>query len=238
MPEPPTDERVGKRDAARAAAALVQDGMRVGLGSGSTAALVVQALGERVATEGLRFVGIPTSVNTAVLAKSLKITLRELDDVESLDLNIDGADEIDPDFRMIKGRGGALLREKIVATFAQKRVTVLTPDKRVERLGIAAPVPVEVSPVGVGHLVRRLRRLDAVPEIRSRPDGTRFLTDGGNMIIDLHFAGRFDPSVIDAELHQIVGVFETGVFLNLCDLLIVGHEDGIEQLSTGSRQPL
>lgn len=236
MTPPPKKDRSGKREAARAAAALVGDGMNVGLGSGTTAALVVRALGERVANEGLRFIGVPTSVETAVLAKSLKITLRELDDVEALDLSIDGADEIDPGFRMLKGRGGALLREKIVASSALRRVTVLTPEKRVAHLGVSAPVPVEVSPVGVRHLARRLRDLGADPVIRQRADGSPYMTDGGNMIIDLRFSELLDPDAVDARLQQVVGVFETGLFIGLCDLLIVGYDDRIEHLEGGKHR--
>ncbi len=126
--------------------------MAVGLGSGTTAALVERALGGRIAAEGLKIIGVPTSVATAGLAHAMRIPLRELDDVEALDLNLDGADEIDPDFAMIKGRGGALLREKIVASAARRRVTIITPDKRVERIGHTAPVPVEVSSIGTQHV--------------------------------------------------------------------------------------
>ena len=128
-----------KRRAAEAAAALVQSGMAVGLGTGTTAELVIRALSERVADEGLRFLAVPTSVETAELASSLGIPLRELDDVDVLDLNLDGADEIDPEFRMIKGRGGALLREKHVVTAARRRVTVITEEKQVARLGLFGP---------------------------------------------------------------------------------------------------
>lgn len=230
MATSPNEPSPGKVEAARIAASLVQVGMTVGLGSGSTSALVVRALGDRVAAEGLRFVGIPTSVATAVLAKSLRITLRELDDVDELDLNIDGADEIDPSFRMIKGRGGALLREKIVASAARRRVNVVTPEKRVEHLGASAPIPVEVSPVGVRHLVERLSTLGSDPVIRLRDDGSRYLTDGGNLIVDCRFARIDDPAGLHTALKQTVGVFETGLFIDLCDLLIVGHDDRVEQI--------
>ena len=155
--------------AARAAADLVESGMVVGLGTGSTATLMVQRLGERREHDGLKIIGVPTSVATAVLANHLGIPLRELDDVSSLDMNLDGADEVDPQFRMIKGRGGALLREKIVACVAARRVTIITTDKRVDRLGVNTPIPVEVSRVGLKHTERRLQRLGARPaSARSR----------------------------------------------------------------------
>ena len=228
MPDRVNAPSPGKIEAAKAAAALVKEGMAVGLGSGSTAALVVRALGDRVANEGLTFVGVPTSVATAELARSLGIALCELDDVDALDINIDGADEIDPNFSMIKGRGGALLREKIVVSAARFRVTVITPEKRVDRLGVKAPVPVEVSAVGTRHVERRLRELAAETTLRRRPDGSPYVTDGGNSIIDCHFPSIDDPARLDQSLHQLVGVFETGLFIGLCDLLLVGHPDRVE----------
>ncbi len=183
-----------KVNAAHAAADLVKHGMIAGLGSGTTAALMVRRLGERVEREGLKIVAVATSVATADLAGELKIPLRELDDVGKLDINLDGADEIDPQFRMIKGRGGALLREKIVATAALHRVTMITADKRVDRLGTNMPIPVEVSPIGVKHTERlapsawaRRRRSASVPT------GLRYLTDGGNKIIDCRFAADRRP---------------------------------------------
>ncbi|GAC1474404.1 MAG: ribose-5-phosphate isomerase RpiA [Isosphaeraceae bacterium] len=224
------DSDRAKSQAAEAAASLVKDGMSVGLGSGSTAALVVRALGKRVATEGLWFVGVPTSDLTADLARSLGIPLRELDDLDFLDINLDGADEIDPRFRMIKGRGGALLREKIVASFARRRVTVVTPEKQVEQLGVLAPIPVEVSPLGTRHVEGRLRALGADTTLRRLADGTPYLTDGGNKIFDCRFPRVDDPAVLDAALHQTVGVFETGLFIGLCDLLLVGHDDHVDWL--------
>jgi len=229
MSDAQPDTQAAKLRAAQAAARLVTDGMIVGLGSGTTAALVVQALGERVADEGLRLIGVPTSVLTADLARSLGIRLRDLDDVEAIDLNLDGADEIDPQFSMVKGRGGALLREKIVASSARRRVTVVTADKCVARLGVAAAIPVEISNVGARHTEARLRELGATTAVRLRVDASPFLTDGGNKIIDCHFDHTEDARTLDARLHQTVGVLETGLFVGLCDLLIVGHPDGVEQ---------
>jgi ribose 5-phosphate isomerase A len=224
--------------AADAAANLVQSGMVVGLGTGSTAALMVKRLGERVELEGLKIIGVPTSVATAELARDQRIPLRELDDVAGLDLNLDGADEVDPEFRMIKGRGGALLREKIVACVATRRVTIITEDKRVGRLGATAPIPIEVSHVGLKHTERRLKNLGAETRIRRLPDGTHYLTDGGNAIIDCRFAAVIDPPELDVRLQSVVGVFETGLFLGLCDTLVVGTAGGVECLEAGARRNL
>ncbi len=229
------DLNLSKVRAARAAADLVESGMVVGLGTGSTATLVVQRLGERREQDGLKIIGVPTSVATAELAHHLRIPLRELDDVSSLDMNLDGADEVDPQFRMIKGRGGALLREKIVACVAARRVTIITNDKRVDRLG-NVPIPVEVSRVGLKHTERRLQRLGAETSIRPLPSGAPFLTDGGNPIIDCWFAEIADPEELDSRLQAVVGVFETGLFLGLCDVLVVGTEDGVEQLASHARR--
>ena len=219
-----------KLRAALAAAALVESGMVVGLGSGSTAALMVRRLGAKVEAEGLRIVAVATSVDTANLARSLKIPVHELDDVATLDINLDGADEIDPQFQMIKGRGGALLREKIVATASLHRVTMITADKRVQRLGMIMPIPVEVSQIGVKHTERRLQHLGARTTIRDQPDGSPYLTDEGNNIVDCVFGAVDDPAALDRQLQSIAGVLETGLFLDLCDTLIVGTEGGVERL--------
>lgn len=225
-----------KLQAARTAADLVESGMIVGLGTGSTATLMVRRLGERREHDGLKIVGVPTSVATAELARNLSIPLRDLDDISGLDINLDGADEVDPQFRMIKGRGGALLREKIAACVAARRVTIITDDKRVDRLGVNAPIPVEVSRVGLKHTERRLQRLGAQTRIRPLPSGTPYLTDGGNAIIDCRFADIADPEELDDRLQAVVGVFETGLFLGLCDLLVIGTKDGVEQIASDARR--
>ena len=224
-----------KQRAALAAAALVQSGMTVGLGSGSTAALMVRRLGQRVAEEGLKIIAVATSVATADLARGLTIPIHELDDVAALDINLDGADEIDPQFQMIKGRGGALLREKIVATASRHRVTMITADKRVQRLGMIVPIPVEVSAIGVKHTERRLQQLGASTTIRNRSDGSPYLTDGGNKIVDCRFATVDDPKALDRQLQCIAGVLETGLFLDLCDTLIVGTENGVDPVENPAR---
>ena len=210
--------------------------MIVGLGSGSTATLMIRRLGERVAEEGLAFVGVPTSVATAELARDLGITLRDVDDVPSVDLNIDGADEVDSEYRMIKGRGGALLREKLVACVARRRVTIVSPEKIVPRLGIDSPIPVEVSRLGWRHVEQRLKKLGAATSLRRTPEGMMFITDGGNVIIDCRFSALADPETLEAGLKAVVGVFETGLFLGLCDVLVVGRAEGAERIVTQARR--
>jgi ribose 5-phosphate isomerase A len=224
-----------KLRAARAAAALVESEMIAGLGSGTTAALIVRRIGDRMEHEGLKIIAVATSVATADLARELKIPLRQLDDVAALDINLDGADEIDPQFRMIKGRGGALLREKIIATASNHRVTVITADKRVARLGMNVPVPVEVSSVGLKHTERRLQQLGATTTIRVAADGSTFRTDGGNEIIDCRFPAIDDPCSLDRQLQCIAGVLETGLFIDLCDTLVVGTSGGVEQIKATKR---
>lgn len=218
---------------AQAGASLVRDGMIVGLGSGSTSALMVRYLAERVAAERLAIVGVATSSSTAALARELGIPLRELDEVERLDISLDGADEIDGHFRMIKGRGGALLREKIVAASSAHRVTLLTADKRVGRLGVGIPVPVEVSTFGLLHTERRIRAIGGVTTIRRDAEGRVVLTDGGNAIIDGHFEGLDDPVALDERLQCQAGVLDTGLFIGLCDTLIVGDGEGVEVIESG-----
>ncbi len=230
-----TDSDSPKLRVSRAGAALVESGMVVGLGSGSTAALMVRRLAERIADEALEVIGVATSEATASLARALGIRLRELDEVTALDINLDGADEIDSRFQMIKGRGGALLREKLVASVSSHRVTMITDDKRVDRLGQTAPVPVEVSSVGVVHTERRLRELGAITSRRKGPDGLPFFTDGGNEIIDCRFAVIDDPGVLDRELRCVVGVLETGLFIGLCDTLIVGTNHGVVRVQAPPR---
>ncbi|HMB08496.1 MAG TPA: ribose-5-phosphate isomerase RpiA [Isosphaeraceae bacterium] len=229
------DIDVAKLQAARTAAGLVESGMTVGLGSGTTANLVVRELAERIRRESLQFVGVPTSSATADLARAEGISLRDVDELDTLEINLDGADEIDFQFRMIKGRGGALLREKIVASAARRRVTIVTAEKRVGRLGSRMPLPVEVSGFGVRHTERAIRALGAETEVRRNPDGSSYVTDGGNLIIDCRFASIDDPAALEQRLRRVAGVFETGLFLGLCDLLIVGHAEQTELIENPSR---
>ena len=224
-----------KSRAASAGAALICHGMTVGLGSGSTAALMVRSLAQRIEREHLLITAVSSSVETTRLAGSLGITVLDLDDVLDLDISLDGADEIDPAFRMIKGRGGALLREKIVAYASRHRVTMITAEKRVQYLGTNTPVPVEVSSIGARHTEKRLQELDCSTEFRRDLGGSLFRTDGGNMIIDCSFGRIADPGALDRDLQCIAGVLDTGFFIDLCDTLIVGTDKGVDQESSGIR---
>jgi len=220
-----------KARVAKAGADLVQSGMVVGLGSGTTSALMVEFLGERIRNEGLSITTAATSEATAELARKVGIQVVDLDHAEALHLSLDGADEIDPQFAMIKGRGGALLREKIVAAASHRRVTLITAEKRVERLGVACALPIEVSLFGLSHTERRLRRLGAVTQVRKRA-GELVITDGGNGIIDCKFEAIDDPRALDQTIQGMPGVLETGLFVGLCDVLIVGYADRVEILES------
>ncbi len=223
-----------KRAAAEAAAALVEDGMMVGLGSGSTVHYMVVALGRRMAEEGLQFTGVPTSLATAELARGLGIALAEPDG--ALDIAIDGADEIERGtLRLIKGLGGALLREKIVAQLARRFVVVADRGKLVNTLGERAPLPVEVTRFGLAATTRRLAEAGGMPTLRPAADGAVFVTDGGNVILDCAgFAPIADPFTLDRTLRAIAGVVETGLFLQIATEAIVADPDGsIEVLRVG-----
>ena len=224
-----------KRAAAEAAVALVEDGMVVGLGTGSTAAFAVAALGERVAREGLRVVGIPTSERTAAQARGLGIPLTSFAEHQRLDLTIDGADEIEPRrLDLIKGLGGALLREKIVASAGDRLVIIADEGKLVGRLGERTPVPVEVVTFGWEVTARRLGDLGARATRRTGADGAPFVTDGGNYVLDCAFGPIEDPAGLEARLARTVGVVESGLFVGLATEAIVAGADGVRTIRRGS----
>lgn len=224
-----------KKAAAEAAAALVESGMVVGLGTGSTAAFVVSELGRRMTSEGLHFAGIPTSERTAEQARSLKIPLTTFAETSQIDLTIDGADEIElGTLYLIKGHGGALLREKIVAA-ASKRMAVIADDtKLVEHLGTKQSVPVEVVPFGWEATERRLKQLGASPVLRPGADKKPFVTDGGHYIIDCTFGQISNPKELAHYLDHVVGVVEHGLFLDLAWQVFVGGRDGVRILKKKS----
>ena len=223
-----------KESAARAALDLVEDGMQLGLGSGSTAARFVDALGEKV-TQGLRVVCVPTSELTRVQAEGLGIPLTTLDETPRLDLTVDGADEIDDQLRLIKGGGGALLREKIVATASDRMVVIADESKVVTTLG-AYPLPVEVVRFG---LLATMRLIEAIAvetgchgETKLRPGkgDAPFVTDQGNLIVDCAFGAIPEPEVLAFGLKRIPGVVEHGLFLGIADLAIVAGSGGVNLL--------
>ena len=231
----PDQQEAAKRAVGHAAAALVEHGMLVGLGTGSTARHLVARLGERVRDEGLRLTGVPTSEATAAQAAALGIPLAEPD--APLDLAIDGADEVElGTLRLIKGLGGALLREKIVAQLARRFVVVADATKLVDVLGARAPLPVEVARYGLAATTRRVAEAGGEPVLRLGTDGAPYLTDGGNVILDCAgFAPIRDPFTLQRELRAIAGVFETGLFLELADeALIAGADGGVRRLARGS----
>lgn len=224
-----------KAQAARAAMAHVTDGMRLGVGSGSTAEQFIAALGEAVG-EGLTVTGVPTSERTAGLCVEMGIPLATLDDLPELDLTIDGADEIDPQLDLIKGGGGALLREKIVA-YASKRMIVIADDsKYVDTLG-RFPLPIEVNRFGFEATRRAIAAVASEhgaasePELRVGRKGEWMLTDGGHHIVDASFGHISDPQALAGALSAIPGVVEHGLFLQMADLAIVAGKDGVREIA-------
>ena len=214
-----------KQAAGEYAARLVEPGQTVGLGTGSTAAFLVKALGRRVREEGLVFRGIPTSTATRELALAEGLTLVSLDDVGVVDLTIDGADEIDPALALIKGGGGALLWEKIVASASRELVVIADAAKLVRVLG-HFPLPIEVVPTGWTHVRERVRALGAEVMLRKRADESPFVTDGGHYIIDAWFKRIAAPAALSSELDRIVGVVEHGLFVGLARRALIGQDDG------------
>lgn len=217
--------------AARRAVDFVQPGMRVGLGTGSTSAWMVRCLAERVKEEGLRVTGVPTSRRTAEMATQLGLRVVSLDEAKWLDLTIDGADEFDADLNLIKGGGAALLQEKIVATASDMMVVIADPAKEVSQLG-AFPLPVEVIPFGwqttKALIEETLVAMDVLGrEVTLRLSGDRpLITDESNYILDLHLKRIANPRQLALVLNQIPGVVENGLFIDICDIVVVGHADG------------
>ena len=227
-----TDE--WKKIAAEKAAEDVVDGMVVGLGSGSTAAHLVEALGLRV-RDGLRIIGIPTSEETAAHARRLGIPISNLGEHSSIDLTIDGADEVETGtLNLIKGHGGALLREKIVASASRAMSIVVDETKIVDRLGSRFAIPIEVVPFGWQTTAARLRKLKADPKLRLQDDGSVFVSDGGHSILDCSFGGPIQsPAELDVALNNVVGLVEHGLFLGFATKVFIGGRDGVRVLLRG-----
>ncbi|MBY6081675.1 MULTISPECIES: ribose-5-phosphate isomerase RpiA [Ruegeria] len=224
-----------KSVAAYRAAEMVEDGMRVGLGTGSTAAWLVRRLGERVRDEGLRIKGVPTSTATAQLAREVGIEVVSLDQAGWLDVTIDGADEFDGELNLIKGGGAALLQEKIVATASDQMIVIADAGKEVEALG-AFPLPVEVIPFGwqttrtlIEELLDTMDVLGTSATLRMNSEAPT-VTDEGNHILDLHLQRIGNPRQLALVLNQIPGVVENGLFIDICDKVVIGHGDGRVEL--------
>lgn len=223
-----------KKQAALAAATFVEDGMVVGLGTGSTATFLIDALVERV-RGGLRIEAIATSERSAAQASSGGIRVITFADASEIDIDIDGADEIEPrTLGLIKGLGGALLREKIVAAASRRFVVIADDCKLVEHLGTHAPVPVEISSFGWESTARQLAALGARTAPRVSPRGELFVTDGGNMILDCYFGPLEDPVATDRAIRNVVGVFETGLFLDRAGLAVVAGENGVREITAAA----
>ena len=226
-----TEAETLKRQAAARALEYVRSGMKLGLGTGSTARHFVELLAERVG-EGLEVVGVPTSETTRAQAESLGVPLGTLDDHPVLDLVVDGADEVGPDLTLIKGGGGALLREKIVASAAQQMIVIADASKKVERLG-AFPLPIEVVDFGVAAIRRGIDRAaraagcEGLLTLRRRPDGHVFVTDQGHLILDAAYHSITDPAALAARLSEVPGVVEHGLFINLASRVILAGAGGV-----------
>jgi ribose 5-phosphate isomerase A len=222
-----------KQAAARAGLKFIHDGDVVGLGTGSTAAYVIQFLGQQI-REGLKIRGIPTSETTRDLAEHAGIPLSSFEEVNEVDVAIDGADEIDPDLNLIKGGGGALLREKIVASAARKFVVIADSSKQVPALG-AFPLPVEVIPFAESLLARRITGLGAKVTVRKDSAGHPFRTDEGHHILDCHFGRIDDPAALARTLGDMPGVVEHGLFVGMADVVLIGKGTEVLELQRSAK---
>lgn len=223
----PTDLDSCKKAAALKAVEFVRDGMVVGLGTGSTAKHMVIALGEKVRA-GMTLRGVPTSQETAALARQSGIPLIDTENRWEIDVAIDGADQVDPGFNLIKGGGGALLKEKIVAASARQFIVLVDHTKQVPVLGGSFPLPIEIVPFGWGSTAREIERLTKSRVVLRERNGAPFKTEAGNLIVDVHLARIEQPADLEIALNQIPGIVETGLFIGRTDILIVGKASGTE----------
>jgi ribose 5-phosphate isomerase A len=226
-----------KEEAAERAVQQLESGMVVGLGSGTTATLAVDAIGKRV-SQGLRITGVPTSEKTAAQARGLNIPLIELGDTVAIDITIDGADEVETGtLNLIKGGGGNQLREKLVAVASARLLIVVDETKVVSQLGSRFAIPVEVVQFGWQTTAKRLRNLGANPRLRTEAGGQAFVTDGGNYILDCAYGPIASPGVLQNELDSVVGVVEHGLFIGIAWQAIVGGTNAVTVLHPDARQP-
>ncbi|MCQ5130949.1 ribose-5-phosphate isomerase RpiA [Butyricicoccus faecihominis] len=221
-----------KKMAGDKAAEYVKDGMVLGLGTGSTAFHLVNAVGELV-KNGMKLKAIPTSKATEAQACELGIPLLTIDEVDHIDLAIDGVDEIDPQFSAIKGGGGALYREKVVATLADEVIWIMDESKLVDQIG-AFHLPVEIAQYGSKQAMKKMEEFGFHPVLRVK-EGRTFVTDNGNFIADLHLGAGFDIEDVRQKLGTIVGVLEHGLFLNMCKRMVVGTKDGVKVIENPAK---
>jgi len=223
---------IQKRNAAEAAVQHVKDGMIVGLGSGTTAAYAILALGERKKHENLQILGVPSSYQAFQLAVQAGIPITTLEEHPIVDVNIDGADQIDPQLNLIKGMGAALTREKIVASSSQKNIIIVDEKKKVKILGDGNhPVPLEVLPFAIALVQRRVQTLGGSTLLRETKGKLGpIISDNGNAIMDATFGDIKDPKQLDQKLKMIPGIIETGLFINLTDIAYLGTASGTQKL--------
>ncbi|HMD55418.1 MAG TPA: ribose 5-phosphate isomerase A [Phycisphaerae bacterium] len=219
------------------AASLIQDDQAVGLGSGKAAQAFVRMLGKRIAETKMRIVGVPTSELTAQVAREAGVPLTTLDDVSELDIAVDGADEVDPHLNLLKGGGGDLLREKVVASITRRLVIVVGQEKLVPQLGTRFPVFIEVVQFAMPAVIRTLSTLGAVATPRRKPDGGLFLTDNGNPLLHAKFDAApkllHNPAELEKTLHSITGVIETGLFIGMArEALVARFDSSVEKLKS------
>ena len=234
-PEPVNE---AKRNAALEAVKHVKDGFILGLGSGSTAAYAIEAIAERTKRENLNVKGIPTSTQAFSLAVKNGIPITTLEEHNTIDLSIDGADQIDPNLNLIKGMGAALTREKIVASASKQNVIIADENKKVKILGEREhPVPVEVLPFGSAYVKRRIEAIGGKPVVREGKGKLgAVITDNGNMVLDVVFGEINDPTVLAIKLKMIPGVVETGLFIGLTDLVYLGSSSGVEKIEAKGKR--
>jgi len=220
-----------KRRAASEAVKNLRDGWVIGLGSGSTVAYAIREIGRKVRDGELSILGVPASYKTFLLAVECGVPITSLHEHSRLDLTIDGADQIDEELNLIKGMGGALTREKIIASASDSLIIIADETKLTRSLGIDQPIPVEVMPFALPLVTSRIKMMGGRPELRERMDGSGpYVTDNGNFIVDVDFGIIEDPKSLDAELKRIPGVIETGLFIGMADKAYIGTKTGVKTL--------